>query len=118
MRYLWGYSRPSAQQGLATIYLAHVRPEQAEALQQRWLELLRRQAIQPVLASSFLARGAREGVGERETRGLKAGSLFLSLLSWSGETDQEDFYADASFHSLILQLNNSGSLQTLRIDQP
>src|SRR5579859_3014595 len=60
MRYLWGYSRPSAQPVIAAAHVATVRPDQAIRVEQGWIEGLRRQAAQPTLAFAFLARDDNE----------------------------------------------------------
>src|SRR5437588_2995780 len=57
MQYLWGYSRPAATSLLAAAHLAIIRPDQVELAQRGWIEGLRRQVMQPMLAFAFLARG-------------------------------------------------------------
>src|SRR2546422_2886347 len=56
MHYLWGYSHPSVEPTVAAIHVATIQPEQADRTQRGWMESLRRQAIQPLLAFAFLAR--------------------------------------------------------------
>src|SRR5437667_8771792 len=60
MRYLWGYSRPSAQPAIAAAHIVTVRPDQAERVERSWIEGLRKQVTQPALAFAFLARGRNE----------------------------------------------------------
>src|SRR5947209_6563341 len=104
MHYLWGYSRPSARPILAAAHLTHLRPHEAEAAQQHWIEQLRQQAIHPTLAFAFLARGTpQENTPSSSSFGLvrrKApdaspahGSTFLNLLCWSNEAERDEFLA-------------------------
>ena len=60
MHYLWGYSRPAATPIVAAAHLTTVRPDQAEIAQQGCIKGLRQQALQPMLAFAFLARGIHE----------------------------------------------------------
>ena len=103
MRYLWGYSRPSAEPTIAAAHIVTVRPEQAERVERNWIEGLRRQVTQPALAFAFLARGKNEDstfIDDQSTlnsiKFSKASannysSNFLNLLSWPGETQRKDF---------------------------
>src|SRR5438128_758866 len=59
MQYLWGYSRPAAPPTLAAAHLATIRPDQVELAQRGWIEGLRRQVMQPMLALAFLASGVK-----------------------------------------------------------
>src|ERR1700686_5127634 len=87
MHFLWGYSRPSAQQTIAAAHLATVRPDQSERVQRAWIESLQRQAIQPTLAFAFLTRGRNVDAASYPGNGMAAGqdntpgSTFLNLLS-------------------------------------
>lgn len=124
MHYLWGYSRPAAVPILAATHLATIRPEQAERTQRAWIESLRRQAIAPILAFAFLARGLNEEtlasqVALTSAKGDKPyqhGSIFLNLLSWGSEADREDFYVDSSYQAISLFLGSVGNVQILTLE--
>ncbi len=113
MQYLWGYSRPLAKQTVAVAHLAIVRPEQMAQIQQRWLESLQRQAVEPILSFALLARGIEE-IATSGTR--RPGLMFLNLLSWPGEGYREDFYTHESYRHIHGLLNNLGFLRTLTLD--
>lgn len=112
MSYLWGYSRPAAPSGLATAYLATLRTEQAEHLQQEWIEGLRRQAAQPTMAFAFLARSR-----DRETDGTayQQHTSFLNLLSWPNAAARAEFYTDQRYIAINNYLSSIGSLRVLAL---
>lgn len=129
MRYLWGYSRPAAAPILAAAHLATIRADQAERTQRGWIESLRRQAVQPSLAFSFLARGMNEPTPlpaeltatrpvnmPREDTPYQQGSVFLNLLSWASEADREEFYADQNYLAISRFLSSVGIIQILTLD--
>ncbi len=120
MHYLWGYSRPSATPTLAAAHLATIRPEQAERTQRAWIESLRRQVVQPVLAFAFLARGTNENTFlPSSTTGdsfYQHDSVFLNLLSWSSETEQQAFYEDSTYQAINRYLGSVGVMQILPLD--
>jgi len=128
MRYLWGYSRPSAQPVIAAAHVATVRPDQAIGVERGWIEGLRRQAAQPTLAFAFLARDKNE---ERElardasplnnqqaTDGTSAlhSVNFLNLLSWPGEMQRKDFYTDQNYKAISGFLSSIGVMRVLPLD--
>lgn len=114
MHYLWGYSRPSAQPTIAAVHLATVRPDQTERIQHAWVECLQRQSVQPTLAFAFLTRGRKTEAQSHTLNGASAGqegisgSAFLNLLSWSGETQQREFYNDQIYKTFRGFLNRVG----------
>src|ERR1700736_5363618 len=114
MHYLWGYSRPSAQPTIAAAHLATVRPDAAERIQRAWIESLQRQATQPALAFAFLTRGRNVDTASYGINGSTSAqentnrSTFLNLLSWPGETQQKDFYADQQYKTFRGYLNQVG----------
>jgi hypothetical protein len=128
MRYLWGYSRPSAQPVIAAAHIATVRPDQATGVERGWIEGLRRQAAQPALAFAFLARD------KNEERALNRDALsfnnqhaidgsaalpgvnFLNLLSWPGETQRKDFYTDQNYKAISGFLSSIGVVRVLALD--
>jgi quinol monooxygenase YgiN len=128
MRYLWGYSRPAASPILASAHLATLYPDQGERAQRAWIESLRRQVMQPVLAFAFLARGSSEpsadsGAQFPATRpantgeaGAAEGSIFLNFLSWASETEREEFYAHSDYKAIARFLGSAGTLQVLALD--
>ncbi len=138
MHYTWGYSRPGAKPLLAAAHLATIRPEQAELAQRGWIESLRRQAVQPMLAFAFLARGTKEpavrpnpdpahpplypGAASPALAGSPAespyqhGPIFLNLLSWASEADREDFYAHPNYKTIRRFLGGIGTMQTLALE--
>src|SRR5258708_14393190 len=94
MQYLWGYSRPLAQPIIAAAHMAMVRLEQAERVQEHWLESLQQQASEPILSFALLARSLDERsfseptttsqspqiqTGQRPTR---PSPMFFNLLTW------------------------------------
>lgn len=129
MRYLWGYSRPTAAPILAAAHLATIRADQAERTQRGWIESLRRQVVQPSIAFAFLARGMNEPTALPQ--GLSAsspvsmprgdtlyqeGSVFLNLLSWGSEADREVFYANQNYLAISRFLSSVGIIQILTLD--
>jgi len=128
MRYLWGYSRPSAEPTIAAAHIVTVRPEQAERVERSWIEGLRRQVTQPALAFAFLARGRNEDstfIDDQSTlnsikfskaSGNNFSSNFLNLLSWPGETQRKDFYADQNYKAINGFLSSVGVVRVLALD--
>ncbi len=121
--YLWGYSRPSAKPVIAAAHLATVRADQADRIQRGWIESLRRQAVQPTLAFAFLARGRNDDSASpvydnASTAGNahQFSSTFLNLLSWSGETQQKEFYSDQNYKAINNYLNSAGVVRVLALD--
>jgi quinol monooxygenase YgiN len=128
MYYLWGYSRPAAQPLIAEAHIATIQPDAANRISQQWLDALRRQAASPALAFAFLARGTR-GHSDEGAYHLNAGgssgknaarpayaNTFLNLLSWPGEAQRKEFYADQRYRALQSTLNNAGMVQVLALD--
>jgi hypothetical protein len=128
MQYLWGYSRPLAQPIIAAAHMAMVRLEQAERVQEHWLESLQQQASEPILSFALLARSLDERsfseptttsqspqiqTGQRPT---KQSPMFFNLLAWPGETYSEDFYAHESYQTLQGFLNRAGVVRSMRLD--
>ena len=128
MRYLWGYSRPSAQAAIAAAHIVTIRPDQADRVERSWIEGLRRQVIQPVLSFAFLARGRNEdsafihdqsplnNIKFTETSTKNYNSNFLNVLSWPGETQRKDFYADQSYKAISGFLSSVGVVRMLALD--
>jgi heme-degrading monooxygenase HmoA len=121
MRYLWGYSRPSAQPTIAEAHLATVQPDAANRIAQQWLDGLHQQAIAPTLAFAFLARGNSEDAMRYHTPGANGvqpalSHTFLNLLSWPGEAQRKEFYADQRYKALQSSLNNVGMVRVLALE--
>ncbi len=127
MRYLWGYSRPSAQPAIAAAHIVTVRPDQAERVERSWIEGLRRQVTQPALAFAFLARGKNEDSAfihdystlnndKLEDSANNSSSNFLNLLSWPGETQRKGFYADQNYKAISGFLSSVGVVRVLALD--
>jgi heme-degrading monooxygenase HmoA len=128
MRYLWGYSRPSAQPTIAAAHVVTVRPDQAERVERSWIEELRRQVAQPTLAFAFLARGRNADSAlshdpstlnnKKATEGSydTHSSNFLNLLSWPGETQRKDFYTDQNYKAISGFLSSVGVVRALALD--
>ncbi len=127
MHYLWGYSRPSAQPAIAAAHLVTVRPDQADRVERTWIEGLRWQAEQLTLAFAFLARGRNEDsalmehVSTTNNTATEGGAdkynpNFLNLLSWPGEAQRKDFYADQNYKALSGFLSSVGVVQVLALD--
>ena len=127
LRYLWGYSRPSAQPAIAAAHFVTVRPDQAERVERSWIEGLRRQVTQPMLAFAFLARGKNEDSAflhdystlnneKLEDSANNSSSNFLNLLSWPGETQRKDFYADQNYKAISGFLSSVGVVRVLALD--
>ncbi len=121
--YLWGYSRPAATSTLAAIHLATVRPEQADVVQRAWVEGLKRQVAQSILAFAFLARGIHEqdssaSLTQESVRVATPaqGSTFLNLLSWSIEREREDFYAGSNYKAVNRFVTSMGTIQTFSLE--
>ena len=115
--YIWGYIRPSAFPELAAIHLATVRPEQADVAQRGWVEGLKRQATQSSLAFGFLARGTADQPPSLQTPiPYTQGATFLNLLSWSGDRDRDDFYADVHFTAVHRFINSIGTMQITALE--
>lgn len=130
MSYLWGYSRPttSATHPVAAAHLVTLRPDQADPVQRGWIEGLRRQAVEPILAFAFLARGMNEEAAlstMSQTRSNKVdgeapiyqqGFIFLNLLSWPSETEREEFYGDPTYQAISRVLKSRGVVQILPLE--
>ncbi|MGH2482480.1 MAG: antibiotic biosynthesis monooxygenase family protein [Ktedonobacteraceae bacterium] len=129
MQYIWGYSRPLAQPVVVAAHLALVRADQVALVQQSWLESLRQQAIEPILAFALLARTIEEAAGDStrtpsqplqapELQRRPAGQrpMFLNLLIWPSETYQADFYANEHYRYIQGLLNNAGFVRVLKLD--
>ncbi len=136
MHYLWGYSRPSAQPNIAAVHIATIRPEQADRIERGWIESLLRQAMEPILAFAFLARGRSEDVSlpcsppktnvvppevkdehEEVPSSLQTyGQVFLNLLSWPDETHRRDFYADQNYKAINTVLHSIGAVRVLDLE--
>jgi hypothetical protein len=125
MHYLWGYSRPSAQPIVAEAHLATVQPDAANRIAQQWMDDLRLQAIAPTLAFAFLARGSSEDAMLYHTPGANSMAngarssisyTFLNLLSWPGEAQRKEFYADQRYKALQSSLNNVGMVRVLALE--
>ena len=128
MRYLWGYSRPSAQPAIAAAHIVTVRSDQAERVEQSWIEGLRKQITQPVLAFAFLARGRNEdsvfnhdrstvhNIKFTEASTNNYSSNFLNVLSWPDETQRKDFYADQNYKAVTGFLSSVGVVRVLALD--
>lgn len=122
MHYLWGYSRPSVQPAIAAVHLATVRPDQVERIERGWIEGLRRQAAQPTLAFAFLARGRNEDSAlpqQAPAADDPAGKYslhFLNLLSWPGETQRREFYADQNYKAISSFLSSLGIVRVFALD--
>lgn len=128
MHYLWGYSRPSAQSAIAAVHIVTVRPDQADRVERSWVEELRRQTTQLTLAFAFLARGRNEDAlfphdasilnNNKAPVGLadKYSSNFLNLLSWPGEVQRRNFYADQNYKAISGFLSSIGVVRILELD--
>ncbi|WP_052888527.1 hypothetical protein [Thermogemmatispora carboxidivorans] len=126
MRYIWGYVRPAVSPTLAVALLARLQPEQAETIEQRWLESLHRQAAELLMASAFLARGEEEhetrAGGDKENASREPayrwGTVFLNFLTWASEIEQEEFYTQPGYQNFSLQLHQAALIQMLALEQP
>ena len=128
MRYLWGYSRPSAQPVIAAAHVATVRPDQATGVERGWIEGLRRQTAQPTLAFAFLARDnneeralASDASSLNNQHAINGSSAlhsvnFLNLLSWPGEMQRKDFYTDQNYKAISGFLSSIGVVRVLALD--
>ncbi|MBE3565342.1 MAG: hypothetical protein IMW90_06390 [Thermogemmatispora sp.] len=126
MRYIWGYVRPAVSPTLAVALLARVHPEQAETIEQHWLESLHRQAAELLMTSALLARGEEEngtpasGGKENASRepAYRWGTVFLNFLTWASEIEQEEFYTQPGYQNFSLQLHQAALIQMLALEQP
>ena len=129
MEYLWGYSRPLAQSAVVHALLALVRSDQVAQVQQRWLESLRQQAVEPILSFALLARTIEDDAvftsptssqplrtGEMQQRPAGQRPMFLNLLSWPSEIAQEDFATNQYYRAMQSLLNNAGFVRVLKLD--
>ena len=128
MHYLWGYSQPSAQPVIAAAHIVNVRPDQAERVERSWIEGLRRLVAQPGLAFGFLARGRNEdnsfphapqflqNPAFSEAQSGDYTSNFLNVLSWPGETQRKDFYADQHYKAISGFLSSVGVMRILALE--
>lgn len=128
MHYLWGYSRPSAQSPIAAAHIVTVGSDQADRVERSWVEELRRQTTQLTLAFAFLARGRIQDTlfldnssnfNNIKTTGGPAdkySSNFLNLLSWPGEVQRRNFYADQSYKAISGFLSSLGVVRILELD--
>ena len=114
--------QPTSDQPLvAEAHLATVQPDSANRVAQQWLDGLRRQAIAPTLAFAFLARGNSEDAMHYHTPGANGihstlSYTFLNLLSWPGEAQRKEFYADQRYKALQSYLNNMGIVRVLTLE--
>jgi len=124
MQYMWGYSRISAQATIAEAHLATVEPTLVERVARNWLDGLQQQAITPTLTFAFLARGNSEDALQRQGQngqlagGERAapGSTLLNVLSWPGETQRKEFYADQHYMALRGFIHNAGVVRVLPLE--
>ena len=126
LSYLWGYNRPSVQPVIASLHLATIPLEKADVVQRGWVEGLHRQATQPLLAFSFLARGTDESIltlPPLENSGTispspiaRQGTLFLNLLSWTSDRDRDEFFAHPDYKAIKRFLRNTGILHILSLE--
>jgi len=128
MYYLWGYSRPSAQPVIAAAHIVTVRSDQAERVERSWIEELRRQVTQPGLAFGFLAKGRNEDSSLLHVPSTLHNSVFngpqtsnytsnfLNVLSWAGETQRKDFYAEQHYKALSGFLSSVGVMRVLALE--
>ncbi len=114
--YIWGYIRPATTPELAAIHLATVRPEQAEVAQRGWVEGLKRLAAQSSLAFGFLARGTAEQPAPEVHLPSTQSATFLNLLSWAGDGDREDFYADDNYTAIYRFISSIGTIQIIALE--
>ena len=115
--YLWGYIRPSATPEIAALHLATVRPEQADVAQRGWIEGLKRQVAESSLAFGFLARGASETVSsEPSMSSYTHGATLLTMLSWSNDREQKDFFADVHYTAIHRFISSIGTMQILALE--
>ncbi|WP_165423741.1 antibiotic biosynthesis monooxygenase family protein [Ktedonosporobacter rubrisoli] len=127
MRYIWGYSRPAATPSIAAAHLTNVLPEQVEFAQRGWIEGLRRQAAQPMLAFAFLARGLTETtITTSDPAAPNAPStlhtsyhdspLLLNLFNWSSEAERTHFYADPNYQAVSKFVESIGAVSILPLE--
>lgn len=127
MKYLWGYSRPTAPALLAALQIVEVPATQTEVTQKAWIAGLQRQAAEPALAFAFLACGGREtvtssplpatatysGAPRDEAR---QNTLFLNILNWANEQDREFFYANSDYRALQRFISSVGTVQNMQLE--
>ena len=128
MRYIWGYSRPSAQPAIAAAHIVTVRQDQVERVERNWVEGLHRQVKQPALAFAFLAKGSNEdktffhdqstvnNIRFSDNSVNTYSSNFLNVLSWPNETQRKDFYADQHYKAMSGFLSSVGVVRVLALD--
>ena len=128
MRYVWGYSRPSAQPAIAAAHIVTVRQDQVERVERNWVEGLHRQMKQPALAFAFLAKGSNEdktfihdqstvnNIRFSDNSVNTYSSNFLNVLSWPNETQRKDFYADQHYKAMSGFLSSIGVVRVLALD--
>src|SRR5581483_3269391 len=128
MYYLWGYNRPAAIPMLTAAHLATIHPEQIEFVQRGWTMGLRRLAVQPMLASAFLARGSNEdpaataGPDAPETpipgedTSQHRGTIMLNLLNWTSDSEREEFYADPDYQAIHKFVSSVGVVRILSLE--
>lgn len=128
MKYLWGYSRPTAPALLAALQVVEVPETQTEVTQKAWIEGLRRQASEPALAFAFLACGGLEIVTSSPLSAKAANSeaplpsniqqntIFLNILSWANEQDKEFFYANSDYRALQRFISSVGTVQNMQLE--
>jgi hypothetical protein len=126
MRYLWGYSRPTANPVLTAVaHLAHIRKEQAEYAQLGWMKGLQQQEVQSTLAFAFLARGVHEDSmpisrlatsATTEEAAYHKGSVLLNLFSWASEDQRKEFYAEPSYQAINRFVSGTGTVRILPLE--
>lgn len=127
MKYLWGYSRPTAPSALATAQIVEVPATQTEVTQKAWIEGLRRQAAEPTLAFAFLACGNPEDMAPSLPHTNEANSevaevstpqhtIFLNILSWASEQDRDFFYANSDYQALQRFIHSVGTVQNIHLE--
>lgn len=126
LTYLWGYNRPSTQPIIASMHLATVPLDKVDVVQRGWIEGLRRQAVDPLLAFSFLARGtddslltlppAQTSEDTSPSPIARQGTLFLNLLSWASDGDRELFFSDPDYKAIRRFLKSMGILHILSLE--
>jgi quinol monooxygenase YgiN len=118
LHYLWGYTRPSAQQNIVTLQLANVRSNKIEQMQSRWLQSLSQKTNETPLAYGFTARGVKEdqiptaklapngkGGSSKEAPYLY-GMVFVNLFSWGSERERETFYSNPPYQQASALLSS------------
>ncbi|HZO72026.1 MAG TPA: hypothetical protein VFB60_07470 [Ktedonobacteraceae bacterium] len=120
MHYLWGYSRSTAPTTMAAAHLATLSPAQADATQQEWLRRLRQQSLQSILSFSFLACGAHDPSKTPSSESQDASSastgILLNLLSWTSDSEREEFYAHPGYQAIYKMVNSAGKMHVLPLE--